>query len=362
MRYLSLAAVGLVVSTVPLLAQSNTTISPKGAATTSGNTNNNIPYSWYPTRYQQIYNYDTFSHGQTPFVVKQVAYRMNKSFANGKYGGQTIELSMWLGRAPAGTNSGSYNMTFDKNFDAATKVLVINRKKFLAPKLANTNFDFKLPLDSPTTLIPTTQRATVMEVIYWGNTNNNTLFTYPLDAASSTLGTGIARLYAYESPPGGGSYIQNGTYGGCTNSNNSVVRQYASAGNIKVGSSTGYAYAYGYIPNIPGIGILGAIGISVSLGGGCQLGVVPILLFPGTGSNNTSGRIQQNFAVPNDPTFGGISFLYQTIFLELGKPQQLVSTRTIKITIGTGKPTPPDQFKDARGSTKNYGLITQFGN
>ena len=82
--------------------QTATTISPKGAAT-GGNTNNNIPYSWWPTRYQQLFDKDSFTHGTSVFITRGIAYRMNKSFANGRYGGEKTELEIWLATASQGT-------------------------------------------------------------------------------------------------------------------------------------------------------------------------------------------------------------------------------------------------------------------
>ena len=343
-------------------AQTTQWVSPKAAAT-SGNSNNNIPYSWYPARYQQIYDFDSFAPAMSgPAIIKSVNYRMNASFTNRP--GQTIDVSMWLGYASSGTSSASFNTTFDSNIDATTKKAVIARRKISLPQLNNTNFDVKFPFDSSTNFIylATRKVSLVKEVIVWGNSNNSSIFTYPLDAASGTTGTGSARLYAYQGSPGAGSYVQNGSYAGCNNSNSVLVNQYASATNIKVGNSTGYAYAYGRIASLPCVGILGSAPLNVTLPGtSCNLMQNVTLLFPGAGDTSTLGRWQFNFAVPNDASLGNVKFYWQTVFVNPGaNALGLVSTRGIQITIGDGIGTTPDKYTTATGSTKTYGLVTQF--
>jgi len=79
LRFAAVSAFALALSLPSLSAQS---IAPKGAAI-SGNANNNIPFSWYPTRYQQVYDYDAFTTGTTRAVfANQIAFRMSRLWLN----------------------------------------------------------------------------------------------------------------------------------------------------------------------------------------------------------------------------------------------------------------------------------------
>ena len=70
----------LVVSTL-VAAQTPTYISPKGAATTLGPSNNNIPFSWTPCAYQQVHSRDSFNN-LTPGAINQMSFRMASGFVN----------------------------------------------------------------------------------------------------------------------------------------------------------------------------------------------------------------------------------------------------------------------------------------
>ncbi len=350
-----------------LSAQTATTISPKSGAT-QGNTNNNIPYSWFPTRYQQIFDYDSFTHGNTPFLMKGVRYRMNKSFANGRYGGSSSTLSMWLGDAAKGITSASFSRTFDSNMNQSTKKMVIKKKVFLMPKLSNQNFDIKLPFDSGSIflLVPTKKLSLVQEVIVWGNTNGNRLFTYPIDAMR-TLGTvkpKISRLYAYESNPGSGTYTTNGSFQGCRNLSNGLPSHYSNTSDLKVGGKGYYLYGYSRLANAPAFLVLGLKSLNVPIfGKGCFLKNDLVFVLPGISANSSSGFIRYNLPIPNLPALAKAKFFSQLWFAQVksGGPY-FYASRGLVMTIGDGKSKTPDQFKVARGATSNYGLITQFHN
>ncbi len=350
-----------------LSAQTATTISPKSGATI-GNSNNNFPYSWVPTRYQQIFDYDSFTHGNQPFVMKGVRYRMNKSFANGRYGGKTVTLSMWLGDAAKGVTAASFSRTFDSNINQTTKKMVIKKKAFLMPKLSNQNFDIKIPFDSGSAFvfIPTKKIALVQEVINWGNNNSNRFFIYPLDAmrvASSTKRE-TSRLYAYNFNQGSGSYRTNGTFSGCRNLKNGLPSHYSNLTDLKVGGAGYYLYGYSRLAKAPSFLVLGVKSLNVPIfGKGCFLKNDLVLVFTGVAQNNSLGYVRFNLPIPNLPSLANAKFYSQLWFAQLtSSGPYFYASRGLMVTIGDGKTKTPDQYKVATGASTGYGLITQFHN
>jgi len=79
---------------VSLRAQSSMTVAPKGGAV-MGNSSSNLPFSWYRSRYQQIFAHDAFSDGAV-LPMRSAALRMSRVFANGFYGGRSVTLSLYL--------------------------------------------------------------------------------------------------------------------------------------------------------------------------------------------------------------------------------------------------------------------------
>lgn len=349
-----------------LAAQTSTTISPKSGAK-QGNTNNNIPYSWYPTRYQQIFDFDSFTHGNNVFIMKGVRYRMNKSFANGRYGGKSANLSMWMGEAAKNITAATFSRTFDSNMDQTTKKLVINKKTFLFPKLSNQNFDIKIPFDSGSLFlfVPVKKKALVQEVITWSNNNGNRLFTYPIDAWRSTsTKKEISRLYAYKSSAGTGSYTTNGIFFGCPNLNRRTPSHFSDTRNLKVGGSGYYLYGYSYIPSTPAFLVLGLKSLNVPIfGKGCFLKNDLVFILPGVTQNSSIGFVRYNLPIPNLPSLANAKFYSQLWFAQVkSSGPYFYATRGLVVTIGDGKIKTPDKFKTATGSSTGYGLITQFHN
>ena len=361
----------LAAASLPLMAtaQTATTLSPKSVAT-AGNTNNNIPYSWYPTRYQQIYDYDTFV-GSTVVPVKSINYRMNKSFANGKYGGQSVTLSVWMAYTPQGTTpvtSKNATTTFANNIDTKTLVQVISKKTILMPKLSNTGFGIKLPTSKAFIFSSAFKKSLVIETRVYSNTNSNKIFTYPLDAFS---GSGV----------GAGSYTQNGTYAGCKSKSNSTVSHYAIPTYLKVGSAINYSYGYGRAASLPALMSLGAKTLNLTLPGtSCKVVNDLIAIFPGVTNTSSSGYYRVNLPIPNNPTLANVVFKTQMFFFEKGANSLgLTSTRGLNQKIGPGNTSGggsikriyayssasgynPDKVTVGTGSTSDYGLVTQLTN
>ncbi len=348
--------------TISLAAQ--TSISPKAAAA-SGNTNNNIPYSWRPCRYQQVFDYDNFSSGPViPIVSKQIAYRMQKTFLN--RAGKTVELEAFLGMAAIGITAATATGTFDNNMDQGMKTLVISKSKHALPTQPIFAFQMVLKFDRPAyTFIPAIKRSLVLEVVNYGNSNNNGIFTYPLDCASGTLGKGCCRIYSTStSNPGGGYYSQNQSFTGCPNKVKRIPTHDASAGNIKVGGTSGHVHGNSYLPAAPAILVLGhmalpANGVPIP-GSTCRLMQPALMVFPGQCNTSPSGYVQFPMPIPNDPALGNKTFYSQLVFVQMGvNPLNVFTTRGLAITIGDGKTTPPNRFPSGtKGSS--YGLVTKF--
>ncbi|MEZ5988104.1 MAG: hypothetical protein R3F30_03065 [Planctomycetota bacterium] len=349
---------------VPATAQTQTfLISPKAGAT-NGNTNNNIPYSWTPTRYQQVYDADSFDV-TTPIASSQLYYRMNSSFANGSYGGQTVELAVWLAYTASGIDSQTASTTFASNLDNASLKNVIKKTKVFMPKLSNTNWDIKLPFDSGVTFLygVILKKNLVIETRVYSNTNNSSIFTYPLDAMSLSSQTP------------GGTVVQNGTYNGCKSSNaaGSVVTHDSVPARLFVGSGTNYHFGNGYVQSAPAVLTIGATALSATLPGtSCTIVNDILLLAVGTTDTSSNGLYSQPLPIPNDNNLANVSYLTQMFFLD-GQANSvgLTASRGLRNTIGAAVPgsitrlygfaTDPDTV--TTGSVgKNYGLMTRLSN
>ena len=335
-------------------------ISPKSGAA-NGNTNNNIPYSWWPTRYQQIFNHDSFTPAIGVMLFRGCNYRMNKSFANGRYGDQTIEIDMYLSMAPTGTTATTYSRSFSGNVDSTTTKRVIRRKRFKVPKLSNQNFDIKFPFDAGQIFIFVTgqKRALVQEVHMWGHTaNTNGIFTYPMDAHRQTTPE-VTRVYSYQSSSTRGSYAQNGAFNGCANNQNLIPDHHASY-SITVGSSTGFVYGRSKMANAPGLLIIGATPLNITIPGTqCNLMQDLLMTFVKPSSNTIGGYTEFPIPIPNVAAFGGLTFLTQIWWVQSGNfPANLFASRGIRVTVGSA--VSPDIRATATGATTGYGLIAQF--
>ncbi|GEM_PF-5979335 len=354
----------------PILpAQALTAIAPKSGAP-GGNTNNNIPFSWYPTRYQQIFAPDAFT--KTNLIpMRSVALRMNKNFANGRYGGQTVTLSLYLSLANKSLNGvpvtpANYSSTFANNLDSTTTKLVINKKKILLPKLNNQNFGFKLPFDTGAIFVwlgLKGKRSLVLEARTYGNTSNNRPFTYPLDAW-------------WGRSAGNGSYTQNGTYAGCLSKSGARVSHYGNTSLFKVNSPSHYFYGYGRAANLPSVIFLGSKAMSGQLPGtSCYM--VQDILFLLTGvSSGASGFTRIPVPIPNNQSLAGKKLFTQMLWVQPGANKLgLTTSRGLIQTVGRGASGGteatrlfrsgsttgnPDNYTTAAGVTRNFGLIFFF--
>lgn len=299
-------------------AQAPVVISPVAAATTLGNSNNNIPFSWSPCAYQQVHSLSSFQN-QTPQLFTKMRTRMASGFTN--FPGYQVDLELFLAQSPNGSNGASG--AFASNVVGSTEVNVFVRKQISLPQLPNNDwavapFVFDVPFVWTATDL--SWRALV-----WGNGNNNQLFTYPLDAFWQ---------------------VNNGTSSGtgCRGAGMSNAAQHSSA----LGSPGRTAFFYGYAYTsavVPAYLTLGAsntqwgsIPLPFSLTGlnapGCSIYNDVLAVVPGT--TTATGNITTTIPVPGLPSLSGQDLYTQYVFLDpafngLGA----VTTNGFKCAIGT---------------------------
>jgi hypothetical protein len=168
-------------------------ITPQGSAGALGNANNNIPFSWTPTSYQQIHDASSFTF-RGPQVWTLMRQRMASGFTG--FPGQTIDVEIILGHAAV--TAATASNTFATNVNGSTEVNVVTRKLVALPNVPNNSWAIApYPFDTPYVWIGNglSLRANV-----YSNTASSQIFTYPLDAWSQTTG---------------GAAIPNGSYSGC---------------------------------------------------------------------------------------------------------------------------------------------------
>ena len=169
------------------VAQVPVSISPAGGATALGNANNSIPFSWSPCTYQQVHNADSFSTAG-PLAVNRMRMRMASGFANTP--GATVDLELFFAQCP--TTAATATVPYTNNIVAASEVNVYTRKMTALPTVPDNSWAVPFPFDAPF-VWPNTNLSWRANI--YGNSQNNAIFTYPLDAFSgsagvATLGTG----------------------------------------------------------------------------------------------------------------------------------------------------------------------------
>ncbi|MEZ5988103.1 MAG: hypothetical protein R3F30_03060 [Planctomycetota bacterium] len=352
----SFCALSLVLAAAAAPAQTPTYMHSPKEFVIDGNTNNNIPYSWYPTRYQQVYDAASFDV-QAPIKAANLYYRMAGS--GGSYGGQVVELAIWLGFAAKGVDATSATGTFASNIDATSQKLVVQKTKFNMPKLPNTNWDIKLPFDSGAVFVygPVLGQNLVIETRVYGNDQSNKNFTYPIDAWQHI-----------------GTSVTNGTYTGCPSSNpkGAPPSHSVSTSTLKIGTTASFTGS-GYVASTPAVMSLGGTTLALTMPGtSCQIVNDLLLLFPGLA--DASGNYAVPLPIPNDNSLGSISFLTQMFFFDqaansvgITSSRGLVNTLAPYMTgvtcrVYSGDSTGlgnPDTFTSG-SITRNYGLVTRL--
>lgn len=319
-------------------------IVPSAVAASFGNTNNNIPFSWQPTRYQQVFLGSELG-SPLPFVALQL--RQDDQFSN--FDAHKVDLAIWLGGSTYDHNS--ITNTFDGNFNstAAPKTLVFKQRNYSFPKMPPANptnpadFFITFPFDAPYVLTLASGENMVIEVINYGNTNGNQLFTYPLDAHSSTTTT---RLYASGNPTattgtlgrGYGHVMAFAQLGGATQ-----PLHIQNSNTPKIGTDFHFELLHAR-GNAPGVMIAGTSNTNsggiplpfslASLGApGCSLLASTTITLPIM--TNAGGDLALTLSIPSNPALDGFNLFLQFAVTDTVNALGLVTSDGGQLTIGS---------------------------
>jgi hypothetical protein len=292
-----------------LPAQAPTHISPVAAATSLGDSNNSIPFSWTPTAYQQVHSLSSFS-STAPAVLTSLNFRMASGFIN--RAGRTIDVEIFMSESP--NDAPSASGTFANNVVAATEVNVFPRAMVALPQVPDNSWVIApfAPFAAPFVFIG--QAHISWRAIVWGNSNNNSIFSYPLDAWS----------------PSGTTGNTGSVTAGCQSANGGTRTATMTNGVPILGSHLGFS-GNSYVPT-GGLPALLAIGSSASAFFGIPLpfdltaaGAPGCFLYNnwldvqvGTTQASASGDVTISLAMPNDPSLAGAQFYSQYLFAQPG--------------------------------------------
>ena len=291
-----------------LAAQAPTHISPLGAVAGLGNSNNDIPFSWTPTAYQQVHDLSSFSSTQAVPITK-LSLRMGDGFTNAT--GYTIDVELWMASSP--NSAANAQSVFAANVSAGTEVNVFPRNMVnLAPV---PNHDWRVTFPFTTPWVFNSQNHVSWRAIVWGNSNGNRIFTYPLDAFWDI-----------------GSARTTGSYQGCASATGTQAASLTVSSDLhlRIGLTpvfTGKSYvAAGSLPAILTIGAsstsyygvplpydLGALGAP-----GCMITNDILVTVAGVTQSGPEGSVALPVQIPNDLKLEGGTFYTQYLFLQQG--------------------------------------------
>lgn len=349
-----------------LPAQSRTTITPKDAVGAGKNTPGvsalGFGFNLWAHRVQQIHNHDSFTHGASPFVMRQIGFRKPAGRNTGNEGGATIEFAMDLALGAAGVTATSHSTTYANNADAATKRRVFAMRSIKLPVLGSPmnpslGFDFKLPFDQAFVYTPTQKRALIIDLYKYDPTSGAAnYFVDGWTRARSGIGGAVqaAILFSlFDTNSTFGTSGPNGTYGGCQSSAKQTVTHASSGKSILVGHLHVFTGSSS-VANLAGAMSLGATPIDVTLPGTqCKIVNDLVLLFGFVADANGDARLE--FPMPPIAALAGASFLTQMFFLDgAANAVGIVSSNGLKHTIGKGFP------DSVRSSTQGRALIVEF--
>ena len=196
-RPATLRALALALTICSGLSAQTASISPKGAAF-DGGSNFVAPYSWYPSRYQQIYDHDSFSHGSGVLRISEIAYRLTKPRRKNT-AARDAEVTIHLAYAAQGVDSTNTGLLFDANVDLGTKKLCVARRTVRMPSIGNESFGFVIKFDSSVSFVydPSKKRSLVLEVLKWDAYRPG----YLIDAAYGQKARGTSISFADQDHP-----------------------------------------------------------------------------------------------------------------------------------------------------------------
>jgi len=162
---------------------------PAAMASAFGGSNNSIPFTWSPVRYQQV-----FLGTDLPVAFTAAGLALRQDNGGPIAQGITVDLEIQAGfttRTPQ-----TMNTTFAANFDSGAPVVVLPRAQVVFPDqpagpASPADFFFTISWPSSFNWNPAAGLNLLIQVTVFGNSWGNQTWGYPLDA---TYG-GTARLY-----------------------------------------------------------------------------------------------------------------------------------------------------------------------
>jgi hypothetical protein len=163
-------------------------VCPASMANAFGGSNNSIPFTWSPVRYQQVF---LASELPAPFTMYGLSLRQDERAASH---GVTVDLDITV--AYTTKTPQTISTTFPANFDSGTPIVVLPRAQVVFPDMPlpptdPREFFLTIPWSVPFDWVPQPGRNLLIQVAVYGNSHGNQPWGYPLDANGGT-----ARLYA----------------------------------------------------------------------------------------------------------------------------------------------------------------------
>jgi hypothetical protein len=156
---------------------------PAPYANAFAGSDNSIPFTWSPVRYQQV-----FAGTDLPraFTIGGLAVRQNERAPVAHNVTVDLEIKVaYTTRTPS-----TMNTTFAANFDAGAPVIVLPRTNVTFPDQSPTpptspaQFLMTIPWPTQFAWVPTAGTNLLIDVTVFGNSYGNRTWGYPLDAGS----------------------------------------------------------------------------------------------------------------------------------------------------------------------------------
>jgi hypothetical protein len=176
---------------------------PASMTNAFGGSDNSIPFTWSPVRYQQV-----FLGSDLPSAFTMAGLSLRQDERGPVAHGVTVDLEIQVGyttRTPQ-----TMTTTFAANFDSGAPIVVLPRAQIIFPdQPANpTNpAEFFMTIAWATTFawVPAPSRNFLVQVTVFGNSNGGFPWGYPLDATGGATG----RLYGSPASATTGTYEVN---------------------------------------------------------------------------------------------------------------------------------------------------------
>lgn len=345
-----LVAVSIAASALfPSLAISQKSTLHPDQATERGNSMTSLPFGYRPSHYQQVLDWRGFRR-KDGFLFRNLRFRMSEVAANGRFGGQRVQIAVHMALTPRGIGPHNASEDFARNVDTATLKTVVVPRWIDLPKLRSTAFGFEIPFDASKRFAYSamSRRNLVIQIRVFSNSVGNGVFLYPMDAYRGVTS---------------GSVSRSGSFNGCRNAITRVIPTHtADAATLHLGNPTHKAVGTCRRSGTPAFLIFGpspVTGISI---GACALGTTATLLLPAV-SRGANGTVEFPLPIPNDSRFRGARFYTQIWWYQNGaSPTGLFATPTLRQSISTEPATLMATRVYADGPFATRGIVTRgFG-